>query len=311
MRIVFMGTPALAVPALEKLIASRHEVAAVVTQPDRASGRGRSVTFSPVKQCALEHGLELLQPESVSTEEVLDTLESFHADIFAVVAFAQKLPERLLTMAPFGCINMHPSLLPKYRGSAPFRGPILNGDEETGVTIMQLVEKWDAGDILLQESFPIDETDTALTIEEKAVPLGAELLLKTIDGLEAGTITPVPQDESKATYLKQIKKEDGLIDFSAPAVMIDRQIRACIPWPSAYTYLEGKLFKIWSAEPVADMMEKGVCGSVAASEKGSIVIQCGEGCLRLKDVQIEGKKRMPVEDFLKGRKVEPGTVFGQ
>lgn len=333
MKIVFMGTPAMSVPVLDTLLSSSHEVAAVVTQPDRASGRGKQVTFSPVKQCALDHDIPVLQPETIAQENVLDHLEKIGADIFAVVAYAQKLPDRLLEMAPFGCINMHPSLLPKYRGSAPFRGPILNGDALSGVTIMKLVQKWDAGDILMQKTFPVDPKDTALTLEEKAVPLGAQMMLEVIDALQAGTLVPVPQDESQATYLKQIRKEEGIIRFEDSAEQIERQIRACVPWPSAYTWLEGKLFKIWDADvirtpdrkkdPSFTCKYKDLChshedgkarpyvpGSVMYVSGDMLLVKCGKDCLKLNEVQIEGKRRMKIDEFLRGKKIEAGTVFG-
>ena len=311
MKVIFMGTPEMSAAVLKKLIDSRHEVVLVVTQPDKQSGRGRGISESPVKLCAKEAGIEVFQPESVSDEAALDKLESYNADIFAVVAYAQKLPDRLLEMAPFGCINIHPSLLPKYRGAAPFRGAILNGDEYTGITIMNVVSKWDAGDILMQKKFPLDSKETPLTLEEKVKVLGSEMLIETIDGLENGTITPVPQDDSKSCYIKQIRKEEGLIDFSKSAVEIERQIRACIPWPSAYTYLEGKMFKIWDADVEDCDVSEAAPGTVVYSDKKKIIISTGSGFLRPNEVQLEGKKRMTTEEFLRGKKIEVGTAFGE
>ncbi|MBQ9032931.1 MAG: methionyl-tRNA formyltransferase [Parasporobacterium sp.] len=318
MKIVFMGTPKIAVPALQKLIDSRHEVIAVITQPDQKSGRGMEVRFSPVKQTALSNEIPCYQPEKISEEAFLDFLEELQADVFAVAAYAQKIPDRLLQMGRFGCINMHPSLLPKYRGSGPLRGPILNGDEFSGVTIMQLVSAWDAGDILMQESFPMDPKETQETLERKSSLLGADLMLKTIDGLEAGTIHPVPQDPAQATYLKQITKEAGKIDFSQDAVSIERLIRSCVPWPSAFTYLEGRTFKIWEADVVPQLpqqtaaqdTESGPSGTVAYADKKQILIKTGDGYLRPVSVQIEGKKRMTMEEFLRGRKIGRGVQFG-
>lgn len=317
MKIIFMGTPQIAVPALETLINSKHEVIAVITQPDQKSGRGMNVRFSPVKETAVKYGIECLQPESVNDESVLDMLEQKHADIFAVAAYAQKIPDRLLNMAPYGCINLHPSLLPKYRGSGPLRGPILNGDAHTGVTIMKLVEKWDAGDILMQKSFAMDPKETSETLEEKCKILGAQMMLETIDGLENGTITPIPQDAAKATYLKQITKEAGLIDFEQSAVQIERQIRACIPWPSAFTYMEGKTFKIWAAEVCTENYANDAssdampAGSVAYADKKKFLIKTAEGYLEPVLVQLEGKKKMAVDEFLRGRKIEQGYHFGK
>ena len=316
MKIVFMGTPAIAVPSLKKLIGSEHEVIMVITQPDQKSGRGMNVRYSPVKETALEYHIPCFQPESISDPEVLDKLEALQADIYAVAAYAQKIPDRLLSMARFGCINMHPSLLPKYRGSGPLRGPILNGDRESGVTVMKLVSAWDAGDILMQKSFLLDPEETSVTLEEKCAALGAEMMLQTIDGLAAGTVIPVPQDHEKATYLKQIKKEDGRIDFEQSAVQIERQIRACIPWPSAFTTLKGKNFKIWEAKTEQELpdgaqaAEDLPCGGVAYADKKGFLIRTGEGYLRPLSVQLEGKKRMPVQDFMQGGKIERGVVFG-
>lgn len=316
MKIVFMGTPHIAVPVLTGLIESPHQVLAVVTQPDQKSGRGMSLRFSPIKELAVQAEIPCLQPEKISDPDVLDQLEALQADIFVVAAYAQKLPDRLLEMAPYGCINMHPSLLPKYRGSGPLRGPILNGDAYTGVTIMQVVSAWDAGDILMQEKFPLTGEETSADLEEKCSRLGAQLMLKTIDGLEAGTITPVPQDPDQATYLKQITKEAGLIHFEDSAVSIERQVRACIPWPSAYTFLKGKTFKIWKAAAVdrlpadpADSTDSSF-GTVVYADKKQILIRTGEGYLSPLEVQIEGKKRMTMEEFLRGRKILPGEYFG-
>ena len=318
MKVVFMGTPDIAVPSLQKLINSHHKVVAVVTQPDQKSGRGMSVRFSPVKELALQNEITCYQPENISDPDVLDQLEQLNADVYAVAAYAQKIPNRLLEMPRFGCINMHPSLLPKYRGSGPLRGPILNGDEKSGVTIMKLVEKWDAGDILLQESFPMDPKETSQTLEEKAKVLGAELMLQVLDGLEAGTVAAIPQDAEKATYLKQITKEEGHIDFNNSAVSIERLIRSCIPWPSAFTYMNGKTFKIWEADVCNDLPAQAESentflpnGSVVYCDKRKILIKTEKGYLIPCSVQLEGKKKMTMEEFLRGKKIEQGFCFGK
>ena len=315
MKIIFMGTPDIAVPSLESLIESPHTVLAVITQPDQKSGRGMNVKYSPVKETAVKYGIKCFQPEKLDTSSFLDVLETEGADIFCVAAYAQKIPDRLLNMAEFGCINMHPSLLPKYRGSGPLRGPILNGDRETGVTIMQLNSEWDAGDILMQEAFELQENDTSSSLEEKCGILGAKLLLKTVNALENADIVPVPQDSSKACYLRQIKKEDGLIDFGSGAVSIERQIRACIPWPSAYTYMGNKLFKIWEARALGEKQPEwentDVPGTVVYAGKKQFVIRTGDGFLEPLSVQVEGKKRMDIQDFLRGNKIETGFIFGK
>ena len=339
MKIVFLGTARIAVPSLEKLINSRHEVIAVITQPDQKSGRGMNVSFSPVKETALKYDIICYQPERIGEESVLDMLEGMGADVFAVAAYAQKLPDRLLNMAPFGCINMHPSLLPLYRGSGPLRGPILNGDKQTGVTVMKLSSEWDAGDILMQKAFDMDPKETRESLEGKCAELGAQLMLETVNALEAGTITPVPQDHSKAVYLKQIKKEEGIIDFNESAVYIERLIRSCIPWPSAYTFLDGKTFKIWDADAVdklpddgteepsaagegdsalgseetafADAAKSVLPGTAAYVDKKNLYIRTGNGYLKPLSVQLEGRKRMSTEEFLRGKKIEKGCRFGR
>ncbi len=316
MRIIFMGTPLLAAEALKELIASKHEVIAVVTQPDKASGRGRTVKYSPVKETALEAGIPVLQPERVRDEEALAELEALAPELIVVAAYSQLLPKRLLEMAPFGCINIHPSLLPKYRGAAPLRGAILNGDPVTGVTIMKMAEQLDSGDILLQEELVMDPKETVATLTPKATELGAKLLVKVADLLEEGKITATPQDEEQASYIRQQEKEDGRISFEDAAVKIERQIRACDPWPSAFTSLDGKTFKIWLADVIGDedpRTEGGnglESGSVIYVDKKTLIVKCGEGYLSLKEVQLEGKRRMTIEEFLRGKKIEKGFVFG-
>lgn len=297
-------------PSLESLIASEHEVIAVITQPDKESGRGRKISFPPVKEAALEHGIKVLQPEKINTPEFLKELKSLAPDIFVLVSYAKIIPEALCAIAPYGCINLHPSLLPKYRGSGPIRGPILNGDETGGVSIMQIAPEMDAGDVLLQKEIVLDPKETLKTYEEKAAKAGAELLLKAMDGLEAGTIVFTPQDHSKATYLTKVQKSDGLIDFSRPATEIERQIRACDPWPSAFTYLGGKIFKIWDADVVQSEAEGKIARAVCVSKK-SFMIQTGDGLLKPNIVQLEGKKRMSCEEFLRGCKIEEGVIFGK
>lgn len=310
MKIVFFGTPHLAGEILKKLIDSRHEVIAVVTQPDRSSGRGKTVKYSAVKETALAAGIEVLQPEKISEESVLDSIEALGADLHVVAAYAQKLPNRLLKMAPKGCINVHPSLLPKYRGAAPLMAAILEGDSVSGVTIMEMAEKMDAGDILMQEEMPLAPDETNLSIEAKAIELGGRLLLKTIDGIEEGTITPIPQDETKSTYVRQISKEAGLIDFSEDAAVIERKIRAFDPWPGTYTYLEGRTFKILKAEVTDEGAGSADPGVVINTDKTSMTVTAGNACLKLLEVQMEGKKRMAVSDFLRGKKIEQGTRLG-
>ena len=312
MKIVFFGTPEIAAVVLKRIIASEHEVIAVVTQPDRAKGRGRTAVFSPVKELALENGIKVLQPEKVGDDTFLDSLETLGAELHAVTAYAQKLPLRLLEMAPKGCVNVHPSLLPRYRGAIPIPAAILNGDEVSGVTIMRMAEKMDAGDIILQREIPLDADETTQTLEKKAAAAGAELLLEALNAIEAGTAAAVPQDDSKSTYVKQLKKEDGLIDFNKSAVRIEREIRAYTPWPGSFTYLGDQVFKVWRA---AVCEESGgsetVPGTVVYADKRNVKIKCGESLLSLLEVQLQGKKRMGIEEFIRGKKIEQGYIFGK
>ena len=310
MKIIFLGTSNISLPSLKALIASGHEVAAVITQPDKESGRGRKISFSPVKEEALKNNIRIFQPEKVGKKEVLDALSELSPDLFVLVSFSQMIPEALCDIAPYGCINLHPSLLPKYRGAGPIRGPILNGDKTGGVTIMQISPEMDAGDILLQREIPLDPKETLRTYEEKAAKAGALLMLEAVDKIEDGTVTYTPQDHTKATYLKKISKEDGLIDFSRPAVLIERQIRACDPWPSAFTYLNGKMFKIWSADVIEGESSFAAGCAVNVNKKG-FCVQTGEGLLKPLKVQLEGKKAMSCEDFLRGYKIEEGVSLGR
>ncbi len=310
MRIVFFGTPEIAAVILGALLDSKQKIAAVVTQPDKGSGRGRSVSFQPVKELALSHGLNILQPEKIDTAEFLDELRKINADLFVVAAYAKKIPNEILEMAPFGCINVHPSLLPKYRGAAPVTGAILNGDEVTGVTIMEMAEKMDAGNILMQRELEILPDDTTGSLEERASHLGAELLLETISAIENGTVCSKAQDDSKSTYVGQLKKESGNIDFSRDAAYIERQIRAFDPWPGTYTFLSGKTFKICKAFVEADGTNSEYePGTVVYADKKQIKIQTGKGLLIPLAVQLEGKKKMTTEEFLRGKSIGQGFKF--
>ncbi len=309
MKIVFFGTPAIGAGVLKKLVESEHEVIALVTQPDRASGRGKGVSFSPAKEVAVSAGIKVLQPEKVSDEAFLDELEALGADLHVVAAYAQKLPNRLLEMAPKGCINVHPSLLPKYRGAAPLMAAILYGDEKSGVTIMRMAEKMDVGNILLQEEIMLDPKETTATLEAKATALGGDLLLKAIEKIEDGTIEETVQDDSKSSYVRMISKEAGLIDWNEAAEVIERKTRAYVPWPGTFTALEGKTLKIFSAD-VTEGKEGAEAGTIILADKNSLVVQTGDGALSLKEIQLEGKKRMTVQEFLRGKKLEEGTKLG-
>ena len=309
MRIIYLGTSDIAVPALQALIQSDQEVVAVVTQPDKSSGRGKNIRFSPVKEAALAAGLSILQPERIKEEQVQSELKELSPDLLVVTAYSQKIPDEVIAIAPYGCINIHPSLLPKYRGAAPLIGAILNGEEKTGVTIMRIAAELDAGNILAQEELPIEPDDTLRTLEPKAAALGAKMLLDVIGQMEQGTLSEREQDPAAATYMKTISKEAGKIDFSEPAKQIRCQIRAFDPWPSAYTSLEGRTFKFWAAD-VVENTEDAEPGTVVFVDKKTLIVKCGEDALSLREVQMEGKKRMSTEEFLRGKKVETGLRFG-
>ena len=309
MKIVFMGTPDFAVGALEALVEAGHEVVAVVTQPDKPKGRGKEMQQTPVKVCAIKHNIEVFQPVKIKTAEAVEVLKGYGADLFVVAAFGQILSKEILDMPKFGCVNIHASLLPKYRGAAPIQWAILNGEKETGVTIMQMNEGLDTGDMLTKVIVSIEDTDTGESLFDKLAEAGAKLLVETIPQIEAGTLNPEPQDDSLSTYAKMIKKEMGLIDWKKEAIVLERLVRGMNSWPSAYTHFNGKTLKIWEAGVEASE-EKAVPGTVVEVNKNSIKVQTGQDLLVLKQIQLEGKKRMDVAAFLLGYKVEAGTVLG-
>ena len=306
MRIVFMGTPDFSVGALEALIEAGHEIAAVVTQPDKPKGRSGQMQFPPVKECALKHGLTIWQPQKIKTPEWVERLRELNADVFIVAAFGQILSKEILDMPKYGCVNIHASLLPKYRGAAPINWAIINGEKETGVTIMQMNEGVDTGDMLTRVVVPIAPKETAETLFDKLAKAGAELIVETLPRLEAGEIIPVPQDESQASHVKMMGKSLGRIDWNKDAVSIERLIRGLNPWPSAYTHVHGKTLKIWWAEVVAGDETKAP-GTVLPGGKGELLVQTGKDALKITELQLEGKKRMDTAAFLRGYTIEEGT----
>lgn len=313
MKIVYMGTPDFAVEPLEAIIKAGHEVVAVVTQPDRVKGRGQEVSQSPVKECALKYNLKVLQPEKIRKSEWVSELAKLEADIFVVAAFGQILSKEILMMPRFGCINIHASLLPKYRGAAPIQWCILNGEEYTGVTIQQMAEGVDTGDILLKESIPIEDKDTGNSLFDKLMHLGADMIVRVLPMIENGSVTHVPQNEDEATHVGKISKDLGLVNWSDEAEKIERYVRGLNSWPSAYTVLNGKTLKIWESE-VENIENESVSvlvpGTVAQIDSESFTVICGKGFLKIKQVQLEGKKRMNVHDFLLGYHIEEGTKLG-
>ena len=310
MKAVFMGTPDFAVPTLQKMIDMGIEVTAVVTQPDKAKGRGKKVIYSPVKECALAHDLPLYQPVRIRKEpEFIQTLRDMQPDVIVVVAFGQILPKEILDIPRLGCVNVHASLLPKFRGAAPIQWSIIDGEEVTGVTTMLMDAGLDTGDMLLKAEIPMDPKETGGSLHDKLAAVGGELLEKTLIGLEAGTIVPEKQDDSQAgEYARMLDKELGHIDFNQPAVVIERLIRGLNPWPSAYTYIDGKTLKIWEAE-VLDRNYGCEYGEVAEVTRNCLIIQTGIGALSVKSVQLQGKKRMDIAAFLNGYTIEKGTRF--
>lgn len=310
MKVVFMGTPDFAVGALEAIIHAGHEVTAVVTQPDKPKGRGKEVQISPVKACALAHNLPVFQPVKIRTEESVAELRTYEADIFVVAAFGQILSKEILDMPRFGCVNIHASLLPKYRGAAPIQWAVIDGEEETGVTIQQMNEGVDTGDILSRKIIKLDKKETGASLFDKLAVCGAELIVTTLEEIEKGAIVPEKQDEAKATHAKKLHKEIGRLDFSQDAVVLERKIRGLNSWPSAYTHFKGKTLKIWDADVVdKNSISIKSYGEVCEVTKDSFCIQTGNGLLKINEVQLEGKKRMEVSAFLLGYSIEKGMVF--
>lgn len=300
MKIVYMGTPEFSVPPLEAMLDAGHEVVAVVTQPDKQKGRGKEVSMTPVKECALSHGIPVLQPEKIKDAEAVAKLREYQADIFVVVAFGQLLSEEILHMPRFGCINLHASLLPRYRGAAPIQWAVLNGDQETGVTIQQMEKGLDTGDMLSKVVIPIDRKETGESLHDKLMEAGARLLVETLPQIEAGTVVPEKQDEGQAVfYAKKLDKEMGHINWEKSAEELERLVRGLNSWPSAYTFYKGKTLKIWEADVVEGSTEAAF-GSVVFVGKDFFDVATGKDLLRISSVQLEGKKRMAVRDFLLG-----------
>ncbi len=309
MRVVFMGTPDFAVGTLKAIIEAGHEVVGVVTQPDKPKGRGKTMQYTPVKEVALAHEIPVFQPVKVKEESAVEKIRAWKPDVMVVVAFGQILSKELLDLPKYGCINVHASLLPKYRGSAPIQWTIIDGEPESGVTTMQMDEGVDTGDMLEQVVVPLSADETGGSLFGKLAQEGAKLLVHTLEQVEAGSLQPVKQEHTKATHAKMLDKQLGNIDFSKPAVEIERLIRGLNPWPSAYTKLQGKTLKIWKAA-VVESESKGACGTIVSVTKHDLFVQTGEGLLQLQEVQLEGKKRMDIDAFLRGITVEKGTVLG-
>lgn len=309
MRIVFMGTPQAAVPTLRQCVADGHEVVAVWTQPDKPAGRGKKLTFSPVKEFALSHGLEVFQPARIKTLEAKELFASHNAEVAVVVAYGRILPEEFLTAPRRGCINVHFSLLPLYRGAAPANWTIVNGERETGVTTMFIEPTLDTGPILLQSKTEIGETETAPELMERLAEIGAGLLGETLARLHE--LTPRPQHDRDATFAPILEKEDGLIDWSRSAVEIERRVRGFQPWPNAYTSFNSKGLTIWHAQPVSSPSPDAAPGEVIVAHGDDLLVSCGEQtALRLIEVQPEARKRIRARDFINGMRLKVGDRFG-
>lgn len=326
MKVVFMGTPDFSVGALEAVMEAGHQVTAVVTQPDKPKGRGKEVQMSPVKACALSHDIPVFQPVKIREAEAVETLRSFQADIFVVAAFGQILSEEILTMPRYGCVNIHASLLPKYRGAGPIQWAVINGEKITGVTIMQMDKGVDTGDMLFKVEVAIASDETADTLHDKLAAAGARLIVEALAKIETGDVTPVKQNDEDASHAKMLQKSMGKIDWQMEAGKLDCLIRGLISWPGAFTLFRGKTLKIWREEVVSeqeltalselpgqdqeDLVRNAPPGTVVRVEKDAFYVQTGEGILRLSEVQPEGKKRMAVKDFLLGYPVKAGEQLG-
>lgn len=311
MKAVFMGTPDIAAEVLKSLLQSgKHEIMAVVTQPDRPKGRGKELTASPVKLLAEEYHIPVLQPEKVKSPEAVAQLKELAPEVILVAAFGQILSKELLMLPKYGCINVHASLLPEYRGAAPIQQAILDGKKKTGVTIMRMDTGIDTGDMLCKEEVVITDTETGQSLHDKLAAAAGPLLLSALEQIEKGTAVYVPQDQEAATYTKMLRKEQGKLEFTAPAEYLERAIRGLSPWPSAYTYWQGKTLKFWKASVSYDRFEACPCGTLVSVKDGMLWIMTGNGILRVQELQPEGKRRMTAEEFLRGYPLVPGLVFG-
>lgn len=311
MRIIYMGTPVFAVHALKSIIESGHEVVAVFTQPDKAKGRSKSLVPTPVKEVALAHDIPVYQPVRLREEENVKCIKAYAPDAIVVAAYGQILSEEILNIPKYGCINIHASLLPKYRGAAPIEWSIIDGESKTGVTTMYMAKGLDTGDMIEKTVVEIEPKDNAITLHDKLAEAGAKLILTTLSLLEEGKAVRIPQDDALSNYAVMLKKEMGDVDFTKCATQIERLIRGLIPWPCAYTTIDGKHVKFYEADVVATDVSGKRPGEIIAISKKYFDIACGEDALRIKRLQPEGKKDMDAASYLNGNKLEPGMICGQ
>lgn len=308
MRIIFMGTPDFSVGTLEALVSAGHEVVLAVTQPDKPKGRGGKMQFTPVKETAMKYDIPVFQPKKVREPECIEELRKYNADVMVVVAFGQILPKEILEMTPYGCINVHASLLPKYRGAAPIQWAVINGEEVSGVTTMQMDEGLDTGDMIMKTEIVLDAKETGGSLFDKLSDAGAKLCVETLKALEEKCATWEPQGETTTAYARMLDKNLGNIKWEDAAVNIERLIRGLNPWPSAYTDWNGKVMKIWEAD-VVDKDSNEEPGTIVKVEKDGFYVQTGNGQIKVTALQIPGKKRMDADAFLRGYQIEEGTVL--
>lgn len=309
-RLIFMGTPQFAVPTLEALIDKGHEILAVVTQPDRPKGRGRKQVPSPVKELAVTHQIKVLQPQKVSDDHFCDRIREMEPDMAIVVAFGQILKKNLLTIPGWGVINIHASLLPKYRGAAPIQWAILNNESKTGLTVMRMDEGLDTGPILFQKEVPILEDETAGQLHDRLSELAGKMIIEALTDMAKTQVKEISQDDSLASYASKIERRDSLVDWKQPATKISCLIRALDPRPGAYTMLEGKQIKLFSSTVVDRSGLDGVPGRVVRHTKETIHVDAGQGMIGIREIQYPGKKRLSIADFLRGFPLPEGTIFG-
>ncbi len=309
MRIVFMGTPEFAIPSLTVLLRSNHRVVGVVTQPDRPKGRGQEIAVSPIKQLTVQHNIPILQPLKMKDPAFLEALSVWKSDLIVVAAFGRILPKIILDLPPRGCVNVHASLLPKYRGAGPIQWAIINGERETGITIMLMDEGMDTGAILLQEKMPIEPDDTAGTLSAKLAEVGGRLLIETITRLEKGTLVSQQQDNARATMAPLLKKEDGLLDWTLTAEQLANRVRGLTPWPGAYTFAKGDRWTIWRAE-TSGQSGGAAPGAIHSTTKDAMLVATGKGLLAITELQPANSRRMTAAQYLAGHSLPPGLVLG-
>ena len=308
MKVIFMGTPDFSVGTLEALVEAGHDVVLAVTQPDKPKGRGGKMQFTPVKETAMKYDIPVFQPKKVRDPECIEELRKYNADVMVVVAFGQILPKAILDMTPYGCINVHASLLPKYRGAAPIQWAVIDGEEVSGVTTMQMNEGLDTGDMIMKTEIVLEKKETGGSLFDKLAKAGAELCVKTLEALENKTATWEPQGETTTSYARMLDKELGNIKWENTAVQIERLIRGLNPWPSAYTDWNGKVMKIWEAD-VVEKNSESTPGTIVKVEKDGFYVQTGDGQIKVTALQIPGKKRMEADAFLRGYQIEEGTLL--